>query len=61
MSRDVRAFTAEMSKTLQPEAMTASVKPNGQTKRDRPGKAANGYGMGSSMPSMVGGEEKGRS
>lgn len=53
---DMAAFTAEMSKSVQVDEMTASVKANGKTK-EIAGKTANGYDMEISVPSTVGGRE----
>lgn len=51
---DMQAFSAEMSKSVDMSTMTASLKPNGQTKPIA-GKTADGYDMEISVPSQMGG------
>jgi hypothetical protein len=48
------AFSAEVSKAVSVEGMTASIKPNGQTKQVA-GKTANGYDMVVTVPADVSG------
>lgn len=52
---DMQAFAAEMSKSVDTSAMTASMKPNGQTKQIA-GKSASGYDMEITMPTAMGGQ-----
>jgi hypothetical protein len=51
---DMAAFSAEVSKAVTVEGMTASIKPNGQTKQVA-GKTANGYDMVVTVPADMGG------
>lgn len=53
---DMQAFSAEISKSVHSDAMTVSMKPNGQTKMIA-GRTATGYDMDISMPTTVGGEK----
>lgn len=52
---DMQAFSAEMNKNVDMSGMTASVKPNGQTKQIG-GKSATGYDMEISVPAQMGGQ-----
>ena len=51
---DMQAFAAEMGKSVDTSAMTASVKANGQT-RQIAGRAASGYDMEIAVPATMGG------
>jgi hypothetical protein len=51
---DMAAFSAEMSKTVNVEGMTATIKPNGQTKQVA-GKTASGYDIAIAVPADSGG------
>jgi hypothetical protein len=53
---DMAAFGAEIGKSADTSSMTASLKPNGQTKQIG-GRAAAGYDMEISMPSAMGGNK----
>src|SRR5688572_915942 len=55
---DMADFAKQAGTTLDPEGMTASMKPNGKTK-EVAGKAATGYDMAISMPARMGGKEDG--
>ena len=51
---DMAQFSAEMSKAVSVQDMTASIKPNGQTKQIA-GKTANGYDIAIAVPAETGG------
>lgn len=51
---DMAAFAGEMSKAVQVEGASASIKPNGQT-RQIAGKTVNGYDVEVTVPSTMGG------
>jgi hypothetical protein len=51
---DMAQFSAEMSKAVSVQGMTASIKPNGQTKQVA-GKTANGYDIAIAVPADTGG------
>jgi hypothetical protein len=51
---DMAAFSAEMSKAVNVEGMTATIKPNGQTKQVA-GKTASGYDIAIAVPADSGG------
>jgi hypothetical protein len=53
---DMAAFSAEVSKSVDPSGMKVSMKPNGQTKQIA-GQTATGYDLEISMPTMLGGSK----
>jgi hypothetical protein len=53
---DMAVFAAELSKSVAPEGMKASIKPNGTTKQIA-GRTASGYDVELSVPGMLGGEK----
>jgi hypothetical protein len=53
---DMGVFAAELAKSVETGEMTASVKPNGQTK-EIAGKKATGYQLETSVPAKIGGAE----
>lgn len=55
---DMADFAKQTGTTLDPEGMTASITPNGQTKPIA-GKTASGYDMTISMPANLGGKDDG--
>ena len=55
---DMADFGKQIGSTVDPAGMTASFKPNGQTKPIA-GKTATGYDMGISLPSRIGGAKDG--
>lgn len=56
---DMAAFAQEIGTTMQVEGMSASIKPNGQTKTVA-GKSAAGYDMMIIMPAAIGGDKNGQ-
>lgn len=55
---DMADFAKQAGTTIDPAGMTASIKPNGQTKQVA-GKNAAGYDMAISMPANIGGKDDG--
>ena len=53
---DMKAFSGQMTKSVDTSEMKATVKPNGKTKVIA-GKTANGYDMEISMPTTMGGDK----
>ena len=51
----MQAFAADVSKSIDPSGIKASVKPNGQTKTIA-GKTANGYDISIEVPATMGGQ-----
>jgi hypothetical protein len=56
---DMAAFAQEIGSTMQVDGMTASIKPNGQTKQVA-GKTAAGYDMAITMPATMGADKNGQ-
>ena len=54
-SWNMQAFAADVSKSIDPSGIKASVKPNGQTKTIA-GKSANGYDVSIEVPATIGGQ-----
>lgn len=52
---DMKAFSEELSKSVEPGQMKTSVKPNGE-KKEIAGKTATGYDLEISMPATIGGQ-----
>jgi hypothetical protein len=56
---DMADFSKQIGSTMQVEGMSASIKPNGQTKQVA-GKSATGYDMAITMPATMGADSKGQ-